>query len=273
MCGIVGIVTHGTLDEDDLARFVKMLLDCSSLGRDATGMFNSDKYFIKAPMVSPRFLREETVQKFIEDSKGLKYLVGHCRAATRGSPTINENNHPIVDKDGRFLLVHNGMIECDKFDYNPKMTDTYIIANAIAHHLDDGWPLHHAVSFGQKELMDCEDDYAYTGWKRYYGAGSFQSSMIVVGDDKQLILSRSDGYTSVYIDKIPEKKTFVFATSPTIAGLKFKSRENEIRQKMSIVFDFVNGTTKYYNIDKYELSKKEASEKRDKKDDPDRCKI
>lgn len=37
----------------------------------------------------------------------------HTRAATKGSPDKNINNHPVFRKDGTYILVHNGVVQND----------------------------------------------------------------------------------------------------------------------------------------------------------------
>jgi hypothetical protein len=37
-------------------------------------------------------------------------IIAHTRAATHGSPTYNENNHPVESPEGDIRLVHNGVI-------------------------------------------------------------------------------------------------------------------------------------------------------------------
>lgn len=42
--------------------------------------------------------------------RNAKTLIAHTRYATKGSPTVNENNHPVWSPEGTIALVHNGVI-------------------------------------------------------------------------------------------------------------------------------------------------------------------
>lgn len=241
MCGIVGIVSLDKLDKEDLIYFRVMLERCVALGRDATGIFNSKMMYYKQPVTSHKFLEDPTANRLIDKSEGLHYIIGHCRAATRGNPRDNRNNHPLVDSQGRFLLVHNGTIDCPKWDFDPEMTDTYTIVNAISHHLvDDDFPLYMAVNRGQVEITDCDQPYQHskgTKWGSHYFP--MKSSMIVVGNDKELVLSRNDGYTSVLVRKTQKKGTYAFATTNYVLGTHWGLKEVvEIPEETSFVFDF-----------------------------------
>jgi len=134
MCGILGIYRKSGLTSSDIAKFASMLVRCESRGSHATGVFNARGDFYKAPVASTKFVKLRTVKEMFQESIGLKYIIGHCRFATRGDPKNNDNNHPVHDAKRKFFLVHNGMVECKKFDYNPKNTDTLILMNAIVSH-------------------------------------------------------------------------------------------------------------------------------------------
>lgn len=66
-------------------------------------------------------------------------VVLHTRFATQGSPQDNHNNHPVVSKDSKIALVHNGVISNDyKFREELGLTkadgevDSLVIPNLIA---------------------------------------------------------------------------------------------------------------------------------------------
>lgn len=66
-------------------------------------------------------------------------VVLHTRFATQGSPQDNHNNHPVVSKDSKIALVHNGVISND-FRFRDELgltkadgeVDSLVIPNLIA---------------------------------------------------------------------------------------------------------------------------------------------
>lgn len=84
-------------------------------GRDATGlaatMQNGKIVVSKNPTPSPIFI-DDAAFKLLMDRNPLS-VIGHVRAATKGSPMINGNNHPIMA--GNIVGVHNGVIQNDEY--------------------------------------------------------------------------------------------------------------------------------------------------------------
>lgn len=103
MCGIVGVV--GKPARDIVLNGLKNL---EYRGYDSAGIYlndlNGNEYLTKAV---GRISNLE--EKLTPDEQGL-VGIGHTRWATHGKPTV-DNAHPHVSEDGRFYLVHNGVIE------------------------------------------------------------------------------------------------------------------------------------------------------------------
>ncbi len=104
MCGIIGKVGVGNV----FPELLKGLEALEYRGYDSAGVAG----IIDNKIV--RFRQEGKIlnlQKEIEREKPESFIgIGHTRWATHGSPT-KENAHPHISNDGKFALVHNGIIE------------------------------------------------------------------------------------------------------------------------------------------------------------------
>ncbi len=129
MCGIFGIMsTNGKpLTKEARLKFLAMGLQTMTRGTDASGVFNSNLRFAKqaGPFC---FLTATRGYRRVVNDPTAKYLSGHCRLATQGSPDDNRNNHPLFNDKKEFLVVHNGVIT--KSD--PTRVDSYEIVKALA---------------------------------------------------------------------------------------------------------------------------------------------
>ena len=167
MCGIVGVV--GNRNTTDI--LLQGLEKLEYRGYDSSGIYvttGSDKFSLVKAVGRIADLRA----KIGIDIAGVSGI-GHTRWATHGKPTEN-NAHPHLSESGRFVLVHNGVIEnfieikneylADTHFYGE--TDTEIAVNLIAKfvevdHLDVQEAFLNALkiikgSFGFA-LMDKED--------------------------------------------------------------------------------------------------------------------
>lgn len=137
MCAIFGVLDYkGNLNAVQRLLLIKALGTAAEVrGTDATGIafFQRDKLCIqKAPKPAHRM-------KYRIPSDA-KYIMGHTRMTTQGSPKRNQNNHPFPGKAGaiRFALAHNGVLINDdelKTEYDlPKTsieTDSYVAVQLI----------------------------------------------------------------------------------------------------------------------------------------------
>ncbi len=105
MCGIVGYT--GTKNAAPI--LLEGLRRLEYRGYDSAGIAVLDEGAIS---VSKSVGKVATLCEHTADGRTRPgYIgVGHTRWATHGSPT-NENAHPHVSNDGRFAVVHNGIIE------------------------------------------------------------------------------------------------------------------------------------------------------------------
>ena len=105
MCGIVGFVGK----QSAAPILLKGLQQLEYRGYDSAGIAVIDSGMIRVEKVSGRIARlcEKTENgAAVPGSIG----IGHTRWATHGAPT-DINAHPHLSNDGRFAIVHNGIIE------------------------------------------------------------------------------------------------------------------------------------------------------------------
>ena len=105
MCGIVGFVGK----QSAAPILLKGLKQLEYRGYDSAGIAVMDAERIRVEKVSGRIARlcEKTENgAAVPGSIG----IGHTRWATHGAPT-DINAHPHLSNDGRFAIVHNGIIE------------------------------------------------------------------------------------------------------------------------------------------------------------------
>lgn len=110
MCGIAGFSLSPT-ERVNARRLTKhLLLGIEHRGKDATGFAFTDSHgdiqVHKQDVTASEFVRSRNCMP-----KRQRSAIMHTRAWTQGSPTHNENNHPIVA--GPIVGVHNGMLMND----------------------------------------------------------------------------------------------------------------------------------------------------------------
>jgi len=111
MCGITGFCRAETTSIPNGRTFGRQLaLSIEDRGKHATGFGwneagdDDNVYYAK---MAGRAVRVADLMPL--PSKGIGTLMAHTRHATTGSPTINDNNHPIVAD--HIVAVHNGRID------------------------------------------------------------------------------------------------------------------------------------------------------------------
>lgn len=129
MCAILGIsfLKGSTMRDSARVRLIlrNLLALSQDRGRRATGIaaINGQEInVLKKDVSASKFIIHPDYIRFTEDyidvseeamNKGEQTLtiLGHCRLDTKGTPTNNDNNHPIVTEN--VVGVHNGVISND----------------------------------------------------------------------------------------------------------------------------------------------------------------
>lgn len=102
MCGIVGVV--GNTNATDI--LIQGLEKLEYRGYDSAGIFLASEGKSQLVKAVGRIAELSSKAEGVEGTAG----IGHTRWATHGKPT-EDNAHPHRSETGRFVLVHNGVIE------------------------------------------------------------------------------------------------------------------------------------------------------------------
>ena len=102
MCGIVGVV--GNTNATDI--LIQGLEKLEYRGYDSAGVFLASEGKSQLVKAVGRIAELSSKAEGVEGTAG----IGHTRWATHGKPT-EDNAHPHRSETGRFVLVHNGLIE------------------------------------------------------------------------------------------------------------------------------------------------------------------
>ena len=192
MCGIVGVV--GNTNATDI--LIQGLEKLEYRGYDSAGIFvlgGAENHLVKAV---GRIAELSAKTADVEGTAG----IGHTRWATHGKPT-EDNAHPHRSETGRFVLVHNGVIENYleiKEEYLAGhhfkgQTDTEIAAHLIGKFVEeDGMPVLEAF---KKALHIIRGSYAFAL------IDSENSDVIYVAKNKSpLLIGLGEGYNMVCSD-------------------------------------------------------------------------
>lgn len=192
MCGIVGVV--GSKNATDI--LMQGLEKLEYRGYDSAGIFvNGQKTAAKLVKSVGRIA--DLRAKLGIDVSGTSGI-GHTRWATHGKPT-EDNAHPHTSSSGRFVLVHNGVIENfvelkNEFLMNDSFkgqTDTEIAVHLIAKFAEEE-NLTTLEAF-KKALKLIQGSYAFALMDRE------DADLIYVAKNKSpLLIGLGDGYNMVF---------------------------------------------------------------------------
>lgn len=119
MCGIVGYIGQGQIQQALLNGLQKL----EYRGYDSAGIITLQE--AGHPQLDKTKGRIQDLRDIVNIDQPAHVGVGHTRWATHG-PATSYNAHPHVSPNGRFALVHNGVIE----NYN-ELRDQYLDASQL----------------------------------------------------------------------------------------------------------------------------------------------
>ena len=112
MCGIFGLYCLDPKKANTIKKYIPRLLEASEeRGTDASGIAfftkNNSISYLKAPVKATELSKSKAFLKEMKENSPT-ILIGHTRSKTKGEPSNNDNNHPLVL--GGQALVHNGCL-------------------------------------------------------------------------------------------------------------------------------------------------------------------
>lgn len=225
MCGIVGI----TGKDNAVEILINGLEKLEYRGYDSAGIYvnsgNGNDFLVK---VKGRIA--DLKDKVTADVKGTAGI-GHTRWATHGIPS-ETNAHPHISENGRFYLVHNGVIGNFK-ELKAKYlsdvhfaseTDTEVIVQMVEHFSNEGLETKEAFK-KTISLLDESSSYAFLLMDR-----EDPETLYVAKSKSPLLIGVGEGFNAVCSDSmamLKETHEFIELTDGDVVVVKPDSIEIE----------------------------------------------
>ncbi|MCL2676295.1 MAG: glutamine--fructose-6-phosphate transaminase (isomerizing) [Streptococcaceae bacterium] len=194
MCGIVGVI--GNPNTTDI--LIQGLEKLEYRGYDSAGLFVNS---IDAPASLIKAVgRIANLKDKLTDATQGTAGVGHTRWATHGKPS-EDNSHPHTSASGRFVLVHNGVIENFK-----EIKEEYLVNNIFKGQTDTEIAVHLIAKFAEEEGMNTLSAFkkALSIIKGSYAFALMDAEnaeiMYVAKNKSPLLIGLGEGYNMVCSD-------------------------------------------------------------------------
>ena len=253
MCGIVGVV--GNTNATDI--LIQGLEKLEYRGYDSAGVFLASEGKSQLVKAVGRIAELSAKAEGVEGTAG----IGHTRWATHGKPT-EDNAHPHRSETGRFVLVHNGVIENYleiKEEYLAGhhfkgQTDTEIAAHLIGKFAEEEGlstleafkkALHIIRGAYAFALMDAEDP------STIYVAKNKSPLLIGLGDGYNMVCSDAMAMireTNQYMEIHDQELVIVKADSVEVQDYDGNRRERASYMAELDLSDIGKGTYPYYML-------------------------
>ncbi|MCY7050629.1 glutamine--fructose-6-phosphate transaminase (isomerizing) [Streptococcus parasanguinis] len=253
MCGIVGVV--GNTNATDI--LIQGLEKLEYRGYDSAGVFLASEGKSQLVKAVGRIAELSSKAEGVEGTAG----IGHTRWATHGKPT-EDNAHPHRSETGRFVLVHNGVIENYleiKEEYLAGhhfkgQTDTEIAAHLIGKFAEEEGlstleafkkALHIIRGAYAFALMDAEDP------STIYVAKNKSPLLIGLGDGYNMVCSDAMAMireTNQYMEIHDKELVIVKADSVEVQDYDGHRRERASYTAELDLSDIGKGTYPYYML-------------------------
>lgn len=253
MCGIVGVV--GNKNATDI--LMQGLEKLEYRGYDSAGIYVSNG------ANDGRLIKSVGRIADLRSKLGIDVAgttgIGHTRWATHG-PASEDNAHPHTSETGRFVLVHNGVIE-NYLQIKEMLaghtfkgqTDTEIAVHLIGQFVDDGLSVLEAF---KKALNIIEGSYAFA-----LVDAENPDTVLVAKNKSPLLIGLGDGYNMVCSDamamiretsefmEIHDKELVVLTKdSVTVTDYEGNAIERDLYTAELDLSDIGKGTYPYYML-------------------------
>ena len=192
MCGIVGVV--GNTNATDI--LIQGLEKLEYRGYDSAGIFLASEGKSQLVKEVGRIAELSAKAAGVEGTAG----IGHTRWATHGKPT-EDNAHPHRSETGRFVLVHNGVIE----NYL-EIKEEYLVGHHFKGQTDTEIAAHLIGKFAEEEGLSTLEAFK-KALHIIRGAYAFAlmdaedpSTIYVAKNKSPLLIGLGDGYNMVCSD-------------------------------------------------------------------------
>lgn len=192
MCGIVGVV--GNTNATDI--LIQGLEKLEYRGYDSAGIFLASEGKSQLVKAVGRIAELSAKAAGVEGTAG----IGHTRWATHGKPT-EDNAHPHRSETGRFVLVHNGVIE----NYL-EIKEEYLVGHHFKGQTDTEIAAHLIGKFAEEEGLSTLEAFK-KALHIIRGAYAFAlmdaedpSTIYVAKNKSPLLIGLGDGYNMVCSD-------------------------------------------------------------------------
>lgn len=253
MCGIVGVV--GNTNATDI--LIQGLEKLEYRGYDSAGIFLASEGKSQLVKAVGRIAELSAKAAGVEGTAG----IGHTRWATHGKPT-EDNAHPHRSETGRFVLVHNGVIE----NYL-EIKEEYLVGHHFKGQTDTEIAAHLIGKFAEEEglstleafkkalhiirgayafaLMDAEDP------STIYVAKNKSPLLIGLGDGYNMVCSDAMAMireTNQYMEIQDQELVIVKADSVEVQDYDGNRRERASYTAELDLSDIGKGTYPYYML-------------------------
>ncbi|KXT76588.1 glutamine--fructose-6-phosphate transaminase (isomerizing) [Streptococcus sp. DD12] len=253
MCGIVGVV--GNTNATDI--LIQGLEKLEYRGYDSAGIFVLDQNQAHLVKAVGRIAELKAKTDGVTGKTG----IGHTRWATHGQPT-EDNAHPHTSQTGRFVLVHNGVIEnylelkndfLAGHDFKGQ-TDTEIAVHLIGKFVEeDGLSVLEAF---KKALHLIRGSYAFAlvdaqNPDVVYVAKNKSPLLIGLGDGYNMVCSDAMAMireTNQYMEIHDKELVIVTADEVTVQDYDGQTKERESYTAELDLSDIGKGTYPYYML-------------------------
>lgn len=253
MCGIVGYI--GNEDVKDL--LLKGLEKLEYRGYDSAGIGIRDDNRVRVFKEQGRL---EDLREIVDPDIQASVGIGHTRWATHGQPSVL-NAHPHQSADGRFTMVHNGVVENYeqlRQEYFGEMefvsnTDSEVIVELIAKFAKEGLATEEALT---KTLESLHGSYAIGLIDR-----DDSNTVYVAKNKSPLLLGKGEDFNVITSDAmamLPLTNEFVELMDGEIVLLKqdemtIKDEEGNIVERDSFIAEIDVSETEKGTYDHYML--------------------